>query len=132
MEKASTSGGARPREPISAPAADQDLPALVARLGDGILGLLDSKITLLKLDVQETIRAYERETVALALAAITVAIGVTLVGCGLAFVLVYALPSTLDPLLARALAFGVIGTLAVISGVVTLLRRSGGVDRRDG
>ncbi len=132
MEKPPTSRGTRPREPGTAPAAEQDLPALVARLGDGILGLLDSKITLLKLDVQETIRAYERETLALALAAITVAIGATLVGCGLAFVLVYALPPTIDPLLARALAFGAIGTLAVISGVVTLRRGTTVGKRSDG
>ncbi len=123
MEKASTSGGAGVRGAASTPAAEQDLPALVARLGDGILGLLDSKITLLKLDVQETIRAYERETVTLALAAITVAIGATLVGIGLAFVLVYALPSALDPMLARALAFGAIGTLAVLAGAGALRRR---------
>jgi hypothetical protein len=99
----------------------EDLPALVARLGDQIAVLVDGKLRLLKLDVEDEVRSYARETLFVGLGAVAVAIGVTLVAAGLAFALAYVLP-TLDPLLVRAIAFGVVGALGVVGGMVVLRR----------
>ncbi len=118
----------KPRTPIVAP-AEQDIPTLVARLGDDVLELVEGKLALLKLDLEDTARGYGRTAVRVGLAAATLAIGIALAACGLAFAVAYVLPADLHPLLARASAFGLVGTIAIALGAMvlwnarTLLRR---------
>ena len=129
MIEPSRHSGTGSRESIATP-EDQDLVALVARLGDGIVELFEGKIALLKLDVEEAVGAYERKATTMAFATFLAGVGVALGGCGLAFALAYFLPARLDALLGRAIAFGTVGAIATIVGVV-VLRRSSRVSRRD-
>jgi len=111
----------RVREPIHV-GKTEELPALVARLGDDVLRLLDGKLGLFKLDMEEQARGYARELLLGAVAALVIAGGVILAAAGLAFAVAYLLPSQLDPLLLQALAFGTIGVIASFAGWVALRR----------
>lgn len=105
---------------VVAETAPEDLPGLVARLGDEIATLVDGKIRLLKLDLEDEVRAYARRLMFAALGAVGVAVGVTLAAVSMAFGLAHLLPASLDPLLVRALAFGVVAVLGVASGGIVL------------
>lgn len=122
MGTAESADGARVREPEHAGRVDDDLTALLARLGDDVVTLVESKLGLLKLDVEAQVQGYAREATTRALAAAIVAIGVALLAAGLAFTVAWLLPASLDPLLARALAFGGIGALGIGGGLVVLRR----------
>src|SRR6185369_13818200 len=63
------------------------------------------------------------EAAVVAIAAATVAIGMALAGSGLAFASAWILPAELDPLLARAAAFGAVGVLTAAAGGFVVLRR---------
>lgn len=116
--------GARGREPEHERRSDADVTALLARLGDDVVRLVDGKLGLIKLDVEDQIRDYGRMLAARALAALVVAVGVTLLAAGVAFAVAAAFPASLEPLLARAIAFALIGAVGV-GGGVAFLRRKG-------
>ena len=123
MTTAKPTDEARPHEAIPAGALE-DLPELVANLGNDLVRLLDGKLGLLKIDLEEQARGYVRELLVTVAAAIVVAGGLLLVAAGLSFALAYLLPSRLDPLLLRALAFATVGSLIAVGGCV-VLRRGG-------
>jgi hypothetical protein len=51
--------GVLPREPIvDGSVSDEDLPTLLVRLGDGDRRASRRKLTLLKLDLEDTVRGY--------------------------------------------------------------------------
>ena len=50
MATADSSNESRAHEPVPAGRVDDDLPILVARLGADLLGLLDTKLSLIKLE----------------------------------------------------------------------------------
>lgn len=115
--------GARVREPEHVRHGDADVTALLARLGDDVVRLVDGKLSLIKLDVEEQIRDYARVLTVRAVAAVVVAVGVTLVAAGVAFAIAAALPPSLEPLLARSIAFALVGALGVGTGVAVLRRK---------
>ena len=117
--------GARAREPEHVGRSDVDVAALLARLGDDVARLVDGKLSLIKLDVEEQVRDYARRLTVRGIAAVVVAVGVTLVAAGAAFGVAAALPASLEPLLARAIAFAVVGGVGVAAGVVVLGRTGG-------
>jgi hypothetical protein len=120
--------GSRAHEPEHLRRSDADVTALLARLGDDVVRLVDGKLGLIKLDVEDQIRAHARSLTSRAIAAVVVAVGVTLAAAGLAFGVAAALPASLDPLVARAIAFALVGVAGVGAGVV-VLKRGGEVPR---
>jgi uncharacterized membrane protein YqjE len=122
-----SAGGFRNGAPVSEPEhvrpGDADLTALLARLGDDVVRLVDGKLSLIKLDVEEQVRAHVRAVTVGAIAAVVVAVGVTLVAAGVAFAVAAALPASLDPLLARAIAFALVGAVGIGAGVAVLRRK---------
>jgi len=114
--------GSRAQEPEHLRRSDADVTALLARLGDDVVRLVDGKLGLIKLDVEDQIRAHARSLTSRAIAAVVVAVGVTLAAAGLAFGVAAALPASLDPLVARAIAFALVGVAGVGAGVVVLKR----------
>ena len=112
--------GSTVHEPEHVSHGDADLTALLARLGDDVVNLVDGKLGLIKLDVEEQVRAYARTLYARAAAAVVIAVGVTLVAAGIAFGVTSLVPPSIDPLVARALAFGAVGVVGVAAGVMAL------------
>lgn len=117
--------GSRTHEPEHVRGSDADVTALFARLGDDVVRLVDGKLGLIKLDVEEQIRGYARGLATKAVAAVVVAVGVTLAAAGLAFGVAALFPASLDPLLARAAAFAIVGAVGVGAGMVVLKRGDG-------
>ncbi len=118
--------GSRTHEPEHVGHTNADVAALLARLGDDVVRLVDGKLGLVKLDVEEQMRDYAGRLATRAVAAVVVAVGVTLAAAGLAFGVAALLPASLDPLLARAAAFASVGTVGVAAGLVVLRRGEGG------
>ncbi|HYY59548.1 MAG TPA: phage holin family protein [Pyrinomonadaceae bacterium] len=106
-----------------APATQTDLdslPALFGRLGDDVMTLLDTKLSLLKVEVKEDADAYVRAGVMISVGGIIAAIGFALVNIALAFFVATLLPY--DPPVNYALGFLITGALyLVIGGLVVMV-----------
>jgi len=63
----------------------EGLPSLVARLGDDVVQLFDTKLSLLKVELKEEANAYARGGIAIALGGIVAAVGFALLNVAVAF-----------------------------------------------
>jgi uncharacterized membrane protein YqjE len=107
----------------SGEAGTASLPALVARLGEDVLSLIDSKLSLLRIEVEEDVRAYGRGLFAIGVAGVVAAVGFALVNVALAFVVAGLLRDTgLSPPLQHGLAFGATGFVYLLIGITIALR----------
>lgn len=97
----------------------ENLPALFGRLGDDVVKLLDTKISLLRVELREEIAAYVRGLVLLAFGAGVALIGVVLLSTALAF-FISSLFTGIEPPNHYALGFLLTGALlAIIGGGIT-------------
>jgi uncharacterized membrane protein YqjE len=76
-----------PRASTTPPAikTDEGLPSLFSRLGDDVMQLFDSKISLLKVEIKEEANAYARSGIMIGVGGIIAAIGFALLNVALAF-----------------------------------------------
>ena len=65
--------------------SDESLPSLFGRLGDDVMQLFDTKISLLKVELKEEANEYARHGVLIAVGGIIAAIGFALLNVALAF-----------------------------------------------
>ncbi|MCA1575690.1 MAG: phage holin family protein [Acidobacteria bacterium] len=65
--------------------SDESLPSLVGRLGDDVMQLFDTKLSLLKVEMKEEVNEYVRDGVMIAAGGIIAAIGFALLNVALAF-----------------------------------------------
>lgn len=63
----------------------ESLPALVGRLGDDVMQLFDTKLSLLKVEIKEEASAYARGGIAIALGGMVAAVGFALLNVAVAF-----------------------------------------------
>jgi uncharacterized membrane protein YqjE len=70
---------------ITAETENESLPTLVTRLGDDVMQLFDTKLSLLKVEIKEEANAFARAGTMIALGAIVAAIGFALVNVAAAF-----------------------------------------------
>jgi uncharacterized membrane protein YqjE len=64
---------------------NESLPALVSRLGDDVMQLFDTKLSLLKVELREEANEYARDGLMIAVGGIIAAIGFALLNVALAF-----------------------------------------------
>ena len=76
---------ATPKTTLSTPAENESLTSLVSRLGDDVMQLFDTKLSLLKVEVREEVNQLARGGITVALGAIIAAIGFALVNVAIAF-----------------------------------------------
>ncbi len=78
---------ATPRKSLSTgtEAENESLPTLVTRLGDDVMQLFDTKLSLLKVEIKEEANAFARAGTMIALGVIIAAIGFALVNVAAAF-----------------------------------------------
>ncbi len=76
-----------PRQGSTALAAksDENLPSLFSRLGDDVMQLFDTKMSLLKVELKEEANAYAQSGAMIAVGGIIAAIGFALLNVALAF-----------------------------------------------
>jgi uncharacterized membrane protein YqjE len=67
------------------PKNDESLPALFSRLGDDIMQLFDTKMSLLKVEVKEEVNEYARGGMLIGVGGIIAAIGFALLNVAVAF-----------------------------------------------
>ena len=83
---ASSSGAASTAlTPANTPKVDESLPTLFTRLGDDVMQLFDTKLSLLKVEVKEEVNEYARGGIMIAVGGIIAAIGFALLNVALAF-----------------------------------------------
>ena len=111
--------------PGSAPDTES-LPTLVGRLGEDVMQLFDTKLSLLKVEIKEEANTYARGAVTLALGGIVAAVGFALLNVAIAFGVstLFAQTSLSQP--ARyALGFVLTGAFyLVIGGILVLATKS--------
>ena len=124
------------RSSAAAPARSSDvqadlegLPSLVGRLGDDVMTLLDTKLSLLKVEVKEDANAYVKSGVMIATGGVIAAVGFALVNVAVAF-LVSTLFKFSQPV-NYALGFVITGAVYLLIGgiiVIVMKNRLVGVD----
>jgi uncharacterized membrane protein YqjE len=65
--------------------ADENLPSLFSRLGDDVMQLFDTKMSLLKVELKEEANEYARDGIMIGVGGIVAAIGFALLNVALAF-----------------------------------------------
>lgn len=63
----------------------EDLPSLIGRLGDNVVTLLDTKLSLAKVEIREEASVYAKSGAGIAVGALVAAIGFALVNVAIAF-----------------------------------------------
>jgi uncharacterized membrane protein YqjE len=83
LERRTAAAPAPAREPLQ---ADIDsLPALFGRLGDNVMQLVDTKLSLIKVELKEDASFYARNSALMAVGAVVATIGFALVNVAVAF-----------------------------------------------
>jgi uncharacterized membrane protein YqjE len=65
--------------------SDESLPSLFSRLGDDVMQLFDTKMSLLKVEIKEEANEYARDGIMIAVGGIIAAVGFALLNVALAF-----------------------------------------------
>jgi uncharacterized membrane protein YqjE len=115
-----------------APATQTDLeslPALFGRLGDDVMTLLDTKLSLLKVEVKEDADAYIRGGVMMSVGGVIATIGFALVNIALAFFVATLLPY--NPPVNYALGFVITGVLYLVIGGLIIIVMKNRLAKRD-
>ena len=95
-----------------------DLPDLVARLGDDLATLVDGKLGLLKLEIREDVSAYVRGALGLAGGGVVALVGVALLGVALALLVAHAFAATgVVPEVRYVLGFLAVGVVYLAVGL---------------
>lgn len=80
---ASATGATSPA--LASPKTDESLPTLFGRLGDDVVQLFDTKMSLLKVELKEEVNEYARDGIMIGVGGIIAAIGFALLNVALAF-----------------------------------------------
>jgi len=111
---------------VSAKPDTEGLPTLVARLGDDVMQLFDTKMSLLKVELKEEATEYARDGVMIAAGAIVAAVGFALVNVALAFGISLLLASTdLSQPAKYAIGFISAGVLYLVVGGIIITTMKG-------
>ena len=82
---AASATGAKLTAPPAVTAKDESLPSLFSRLGDDVMQLFDTKLSLLKVELKEEANEYARDGIMIGAGGIIAAIGFALLNVALAF-----------------------------------------------
>ena len=109
-----------------APGGDiEALPALFGRLGDDVMKLLDTKLSLLKVEVKEDADAYIRGAVMIGIGGVIAAVGFALLNVAVALGVSTLLPDDWSQPARYALGFVITGVLyLIIGGLVVIVMKN--------
>ena len=104
------------------PTENESLPALVGRLGDDVMQLFDTKLSLLKVEIKEEANAYARGGIAISIGGIVAAVGFAFVNMAVAFAVSTLFANTNFSQAAKyAIGFVVTGLFYVLIGGVVIM-----------
>jgi len=104
----------------------ENLPILLTRLGDEVMQLVDTKMSLLKVEVQEDVASFLRAGITIAIGAIVALIGFALASVALALGISTQLAGTTLTTPGRyGLSFVIVGVVYLIVGTIIALVMKG-------
>lgn len=110
----------------------ESLPSLVGRLGDDVMQLFDTKLSLLKVELKEEANAYARGVIAIALGGIVAGVGFGLLNVAVAFVASALFANAnLSQAAKYALGFVLTGLVYVVIGGIVILKMKKRLGRQD-
>lgn len=116
----------------SASAEAESLPSLVGRLGDDVMQLFDTKLSLLRVEIKEEVNAYARGGVAIAMGGIVAAVGFALLNVAIAFGVSSLFAATdLSQSTKYALGFVITGVFYLLIGGLVVLTSKNRLAKRD-
>jgi len=107
------------------------LPTLFGRLGDDVMKLLDTKLSLLKVEVKEDADAYIRGGVMIGIGGVIAAVGFALLNVAVAFGVSTLLPVDWSPPARYAVGFVVTGIVYLVIGGIIVVVMKNRLARRD-
>lgn len=108
----------------------QELPALFGRLSDGVMTLLDTKLSLLKVEIKEDADAYIRGGALIGIGGVIAAIGFALLNVAIAIFVSTLLPETWSQPLRYATGFVITGLLYLVIGGIIIVAMKNRLARR--
>lgn len=99
----------------------EELPALFGRLSDGVITLLDTKLSLLKVEVKEDVNGYIRGATTIFVGGIIAAVGFAILNVAVALFVGALLPPSLGTTLQFALGFVITGAAYLLIGAVLIM-----------
>ncbi|HVF51357.1 MAG TPA: phage holin family protein [Pyrinomonadaceae bacterium] len=119
LERRTTAAAAAPTQ-----ADIEGLPALFGRLGDNVMALLDTKLSLVKVELKEDAAVYVRGGALIGVGVVLAVVGLALLNVAIAF-FVSTLFSFDRPALNYALGFLITGIVyLVIGGIIVVLMKN--------
>jgi uncharacterized membrane protein YqjE len=114
--------GVAPARTADVQADIESLPALFGRLGDDVMQLLDTKLSLLKVEVKEDADAYIRGGVLIGIGGVIAAVGFALLNVAIAFGVstLFANTSLSQPA-KYALGFVITGVVYLVIGAIMVV-----------
>jgi len=107
--------------PELTPKNDESLPTLFSRLGDDVMQLFDTKVSLLKVELKEEANEYARDGAMIAVGGIIAALGFALLNVALAFGISILLADTaLSQPAKYAIGFVTAGVLYLVVGTIII------------
>jgi uncharacterized membrane protein YqjE len=105
------------------PAGDENLPSLVGRLGEDITTFIDTKLSLLKVEIKEDVTAYVSSIVGVVIGAVIVLVGFALLNVAIAFLISSLFQDTqLSQTVKYALGFIIAAAVYLVLGAIVLLK----------
>jgi uncharacterized membrane protein YqjE len=100
---------------------NENLPSLISRLGEDVMQLFDTKISLLKVEIKEEAREFARDSTMIAIGAVIATVGFALLNVAIAFgVSTLFANADLSQPAKYALGFVVTGIFYLIIGAVVI------------
>ena len=122
---------AAPAKSLDAQTDTEGLPALVGRLSDGVTTLLDTKLSLLKVEIKEDVNAYIRGAVTILIGGIIAAVGFAIVNVAVALFVGSLMPETMDPAVRLALGFAATGAVYLVIGAIFIVTAKNRLGKQD-
>lgn len=108
------------------------MPALVSQLGEDLVTLLDSKLSLLKVEIKEDVAAYVQGSLSLVASCVGAALGCALLGITVALLIAALLGTTdLGQPVKYAIGTGITGATFLLAGFVVWKTTVPGLRRID-
>jgi uncharacterized membrane protein YqjE len=109
----------------------EGLPALFGRLSDGVMTLLDTKLSLLKVEIKEDVNGYIRGAVTILTGGIIAAVGFAILNVAVALFVGWLLPNTLSEFVRLALGFAITGVVYLLIGGIFIITAKNRLAKQD-
>src|SRR5215210_3320893 len=128
LEKRTATAPAKNAEPQT---DIEGLPALFGRLSEGVTTLVDTKLSLLKVELKEDVSGYISGAVKILIGGIIAAVGFAILNVAVAFFVSTVMPETMDPAVRLALGFVITGALYLLIGGIFVIMAKNRLAKQD-